>query len=196
MISSEEGGQRVSVQVHGGVVLRDEWRIFYVILYRCFQMENYAIRWQKGEEIRRGKERENALFASALILEQPPGEIPEIWRWMERKGKEREKQRDADSVRRRGRVCERDADKRSMHSGQIFTCWVTFCIKLMYNWWKAFIPMSIGTVWPELNGVICSEWWRTRQKDLKLYVRKWRGCFLLSQPQISAQNGVPVRLKM
>ena len=42
--------------------------------------------------------------------------------------------------------CERDADKGSMHSGQIFTCWVTFCIKLMYNWWKAFIPMSMGTL--------------------------------------------------
>lgn len=41
---------------------------------------------------------------------------------------------------------ERDADKGSMHSGQIFTCWVTFCIKLMYNCWKAFTPMSIGTL--------------------------------------------------
>lgn len=38
-----------------------------------------------------------------------------------------------------------------MHSGQIFTCWVTFCIKLMYNWWKAFIPMSMGNAGPEMN---------------------------------------------
>ena len=69
---------------------------------------------------------------------------------VEGKVKEREKQRDADSVCVcvcvRGRECERDADKGSMHSGQIFTCWVTFCIKLMDNWWKAFIPMSIGTL--------------------------------------------------
>lgn len=118
-------------------------------------------------------ETENAQFL-ALILEQLPGEIPEIWWWMERKNKrEREKHRDAHSVRE----CKRDADKKSMHSGQIFTCWVTFCIKLMYNWWKAFILMLVGTRAPVMNGVICYERRWTQQKDLKLYVRggtDWR----------------------
>lgn len=107
------------------------------------------------------------------------------------KRKAREKHGDADSVRET--ECERDADKGSMHCGQIFTCWVTFCIKLMYNWWKAFIPMSIGTLdwneWRHLfqmmtnstkgSQIVCQKWQRLAQKHV----------FPLSLLQISSQNG-------
>lgn len=112
---------------------------------KCADLVGQVVEGQRKQEKR---EKRGCPFALALLLEQLPGEIPEIWRWMEGKRKEREKQGDAESVRET--ECERDEDKGSMHSGQIFTCWVTFCIKLMYNWWKAFIPMSMGTLgWNE-----------------------------------------------
>lgn len=59
-----------------------------------------------------------------------------------RENGERERQRDVDSVQ----GSERDADKGSMHSSQIFMCWVTFCYKLMHNQWNTFIHTSMGTL--------------------------------------------------
>ena len=113
----DRGGQGVIPQVraYSRAAIEtgaDEFKLGTFISEGYFLLQ--MISWQRDKESRRRqkkrkreRERERP-FALALILEQLPGEIPEIWWWTEgekkkkkKKGKEREKQRDADSVRER-----------------------------------------------------------------------------------------------